>query len=89
MVWKELLEKLKGTPEPEVEYPNRFLKFYHGNKKRLLKERNKSYYDKRKEGICVRCQRSVVPSIIFCSYHQQKQVEYNKKARGQNNEIRK
>ena len=84
MVWKELLEKITGTPEPEVKYPNRFLKFYHGNKKRLLKERQKSYYDKRKEGICVRCQRPVVPSIIFCTYHQQKQVEYNKKARGDN-----
>ncbi len=84
MVWKELLEKITGTAEPEIEYPNRFLKFYHGNKKRLLKERQKSYYDKRKEGICVRCQRPVVPSIVFCTYHQQKQVEYNKKARGGN-----
>ena len=81
MVWKELLQKLRGETETDQDYPNRFLKFYHGNKRRLLKERKNSYYEKRKNGICVRCNRKVVPSIIFCSYHQQRQVEYNQKAR--------
>ena len=82
MVWKELLARLKRKGEAEEKYDNRFLKFYHGNKKRLLKERKKSYYDRRKEGICVRCSEKAVAGIIFCSYHQQRQVEYNKKARG-------
>lgn len=82
MVWKKLLARLRGKEEVNEEYDNRFLKFYHGNKKRLLKERKKSYYGRRKEGICVRCSEKAVAGIIFCSYHQQKQVKYNKKARG-------
>ena len=81
MVWKELLATLKRKEETKEEYTNRFLKFYHRNQKRLLKERKKSYYDRRKEGICVRCSEKVVSGIIFCPYHQQKQVEYNQKAR--------
>ncbi|MBI4152599.1 hypothetical protein HY495_02715 [Candidatus Woesearchaeota archaeon] len=81
MVWKEFLAKLKGKVEIKEEAANRFLKFYHRNQKRLLKERKKSYYNKRKEGICVRCSEKVVPGIIFCLHHQQKQVEYNQKAR--------
>ena len=40
MGFKELLEKLKNNDEPKSKkYPNRFLKFYHHNKGRLLKER--------------------------------------------------
>ena len=81
MVFKRLLQKLKGEKN-EAEYPNRFLKFYHANKGRLLKERRLSYYDKKKNGICVRCSRKASEGIVFCEYHQQKQVGYNKKARG-------
>lgn len=77
MIWRKLLSVFQGK---EL-HPNRFLRFYHLNKDRLLKERKKTYYDKRKEGICVRCSRKAVSGIIFCSYHQQKQAEYNQKAR--------
>jgi len=82
MVWKQLLEKLNWKKRKVEPQANRFLKFYYEHKKRLLKERKSAYYERKKSGICVRCQRKVVPSIIFCSYHQQKQVGYNEKARG-------
>ena len=81
MVFKKLLQKLKGEKK-EVEYPNRFLKFYHTNKGRLLKERKSTYLDKKKQGVCVRCGNKAQEGIVFCEYHQQKQVGYNKKARG-------
>ncbi len=75
---KKFLRKLKGE---DKEYPNRFLKFYHENKKRLIKERRSTYAQKRKKGICVRCNEKALKGIVFCSYHQQKQKEYNQKAR--------
>ncbi len=78
MVFKKILHKIKGKKK---EYPNRFLKFYHENKKKLNKERKGTYHKKQKSGICVRCKNKVVSGIVFCSYHQQKQKEYNKKAR--------
>ena len=81
MVFKQLLQKLKGEKN-EVEYPNRFLKFYHANKGRLLKERKWTYMDKKKQGVCVRCGNKALEGIVFCEYHQQKQIGYNKKARG-------
>ena len=62
-------------------YPNRFLKFYHHNKGRLLKERKSLYQDKKRNGICVRCNKKASEGIIFCGYHQQKQVVYNQQAR--------
>lgn len=62
-------------------YSNRFLKFYHLNRQRLLKERYAAYYSRRKSEICVRCKNPVVSGIIFCEYHQMKQKEYNQKAR--------
>jgi len=81
-MFKRIWEKLKIKPKvKKEEYPNRFLKFYHLNKKRLIKERRKNYSQKQKSGICVRCQKPVVPGIIFCEYHQQKQKEYNRQAR--------
>lgn len=84
MVFKELLQKLKGT-EAEQKYINRFVKFYHTNKGRLLKERKSLYHDKKKNGICVRCSRKALEGIVFCDYHQQKQVGYNKQARMKQN----
>ncbi|MAG73829.1 hypothetical protein CL620_05915 [archaeon] len=63
------------------EYKNRFLKFYHLNKKRLNKERRSTYTAKMKLGVCVRCKRKALKNIVFCSYHRAKQKEYNKKAR--------
>ncbi len=77
MVFRRLLQKLRG----EKNYPNRFVKFYHLNKKRLQKERNSIYFRKKEQGICVRCHRKASEGIIFCEYHQQKQIEYNKQAR--------
>ena len=68
----------KSNPE---EHSNRFLKFYHNNKGRLLKERKSLYYQKKQKGLCVRCNKKVLQDIIFCEYHQQKQVTYNKVAR--------
>ncbi|MBT3298355.1 hypothetical protein HN385_05495 [archaeon] len=62
-------------------YDNRFVKFYHLNKKRLNKERRGSYKSKSKGGICVRCNRKAVKDIVFCKYHQARQKEYNAKAR--------
>ncbi len=81
MGFKDLLLKLKSNRTEDQKYPNRFLKFYHNNKGRLLKERKSSYYEKKKNGICVRCNRNALEGIIFCDYHQQKQVGYNKQAR--------
>ncbi len=63
------------------EFENRFQKFYHLNKRRLNKERRGNYKRKAKSGICVRCSKKIVPGIVFCSYHQAKQKEYNAKAR--------
>ncbi|MBI4981040.1 hypothetical protein HZC30_05800 [Candidatus Woesearchaeota archaeon] len=77
-------EGAKGKEEKAEEsfkYPNRFVKFYHLNKEKLNKERRGSYTSRRKDGVCVRCKRKVVPGIVFCEYHQEKQKEYNKKAR--------
>ena len=77
MVIKKLLQKLKRKKE----YPNRFVKFYHLNKKRLDKERKSIYHDKRTKGICVRCNKKAVTKRIFCNYHRTLQKGYNKKAR--------
>ena len=77
MVLKKLLSKFSKKEE----YPNRFLKFYHKNKKRLNKERRSSYGERKKQGLCVRCNKKALKNIVFCSYHQKKQVSYNKKAR--------
>ncbi len=70
---KKLFRKRKFT--------NRHVKFYYLNKSRLTDERKSSYSSKKESGICVRCKRLAVPGIVFCSYHQAKQKEYNKKAR--------
>lgn len=78
---KKAEAKAGGEKEESQKYPNRFVKFYHLNKEKLNKERRGSYSSRRKEGTCVRCKRKVVPGIVFCEYHQQKQKEYNKKAR--------
>ena len=80
---KKFLKKLKDKKKSKdnTKYPNRFLKFYHLNKKRLIKERRSLYKRKRKAGVCVRCSQKVVPGIVFCSYHQKKQQVYNKNAR--------
>jgi hypothetical protein len=69
------------SEEKEKKYPNRFLKFYHQNKKRLNKERRGSYTGRKSSGTCVRCKKPALRGIVFCEYHQQKQKEYNKKAR--------
>jgi len=82
LVLKRLLKKLRGKKSSE-DYDNRFVKFYHLNKKRLCKERKGTYHDKKKSGICVRCNKKAVSGIVFCKYHQQMQVGYNKKARGE------
>ena len=84
-MFKKILQKL-GLAKKE-EYPNRFLQFYHLNKKRLITERRGNYDRKRKSGICVRCSHPVVPDIIFCAYHQEKQKEYNKLARSKHHEF--
>ena len=75
---KRLLSKLKRKKK---EYPNRFLKHYHENKKKLLKERKSLYNQKKEAGICVRCNKKALKDIIFCSYHKNMQKGYNKKAR--------
>jgi len=76
---KRLLNRIKRKGKKE--YSNRFLKFYHLNSNRLNKERRSSYKTRKKSGFCVRCKRKAVKGIVFCKYHQQKQKEYNKKAR--------
>ncbi len=79
---KELLNKLRGkSSEEEKEFQNRFVKFYHLNKKRLIKERRSAYYDKKKQGLCVRCNRKAVQGILFCEYHRQRQKSYNQISR--------
>jgi hypothetical protein len=76
---EKLANKQKAAEDSD--YKNRFVKFYHLNKERLIKERRGSYSERRNSGICVRCKRKVVPGIVFCEYHQAKQREYNQKAR--------
>lgn len=62
-------------------YPNRFLKFYHENKGRVNKNRRSKYTQHLKAGLCVRCNKKAASGIVFCTYHQQKQNQYNKNAR--------
>ncbi len=73
--------KKKVKKSINSKYPNRFVKFYHLNKKRLNNERRSSYITKKKKGICVRCNDKSVKGIVFCKYHRQKQKGYNKIAR--------
>jgi len=73
--------KEEKKEESSSEYPNRFLKFYYQNKERLNQERRGSYSSRKKDGTCVRCKQKSLPGIVFCEYHQQKQKEYNLKAR--------
>lgn len=75
---KRLLSKLR---KEKKDYPNRFLKFYHQNRKRLIKERRGNYKENKKQGVCVRCSKKALEGIVFCKYHQMKQKEYNRKAR--------
>ncbi len=84
MVFQKILSAIKSFTLKEDEYPNRFLKFYHLNHSRLNKERRGSYYHKKKTGTCVRCKQPRADGIIFCTYHQNKQKEYNAKARTKN-----
>ncbi len=86
---KKKSTKKNNTPKNDAknenqEYPNRFLKFYHLNQKRLNQERRGSYTQRKKAGICVRCLRKALPKIVFCDYHQKLQKGYNAKARGKN-----
>ncbi|PIZ50734.1 hypothetical protein COY27_05975 [Candidatus Woesearchaeota archaeon CG_4_10_14_0_2_um_filter_33_13] len=76
---KKLLSKFKRKEEKK--YPNRFLKFYYENQQRLNKERRSTYTEKKDAGICVRCNKKALSGIVFCDYHQKKQINYNKKAR--------
>ena len=78
MVLKKLFHKLIGKSK---RYPNRFLKFYHENKKRLNKERRSRYYTHKKKGLCVRCGHKALAGIVFCELHKKKQKIYNKNAR--------
>ena len=75
------VSKPKPAKSSKKAYPNRFLKFYHENKGRVNKNRRSMYTEHRKAGLCVRCTKKSAPGIVFCSYHQQKQNKYNKKAR--------
>src|SRR3989338_2016586 len=75
------LSKKQTLPLKDSEYPNRFLKFYHQISRRLNQERRTSYSERKKAGICVRCHKPVVPHLVFCEFHQQKQKGYNQKAR--------
>ena len=79
-MFKKLLGKLKRKEDKK--YPNRFLKFYYQNQEKLNQERRGSYSERKKSGICVRCNRKAVPGIVFCEVHQNLQKGYNQKARG-------
>ena len=76
---KRLLKKLKNKKAKK--YPNRFLKFYYENQNRLNKERRSTYSEKKKAGICVRCNKKALSGIVFCEDHKKMQKNYNKKAR--------
>lgn len=58
-------------------FKDRFQKFYHLNKERLIKERKAKYIKKKKLGLCVRCKKKAVGGTNFCQYHRDKQREYN------------
>ena len=72
-----MLKRLFGKKK----YANRFIKFYHQNKKKLNENRRLSYSERKKKKICVRCKKKALKGIVFCEYHQSKQKKYNKKAR--------
>lgn len=78
------LNFLKIFKKDDEEYDNRFLKFYHNNKKRLNKERRSKYQIHKEKGLCVRCSEPAVEGIVFCEYHKSKQKGYNAKARAKN-----
>lgn len=80
-MFRKLLQKLNLKRKEEKEYPDRFVKFYHLNQKRLIQERRSLYHQKKEQGICVRCHQKAQEGIVFCEYHKQKQVGYNHKAR--------
>jgi len=75
---------LRFFKDDDKEYDNRFLKFYHINKKRLNKERRSKYQIHKEKGLCVRCSKPSIEGIVFCDYHQSKQKGYNAKARAKN-----
>lgn len=81
MVLKKLINRITRRKTSNQVYSNRFLKFYHLNKSRLNKKRRSSYLKKKKVGICVRCNRKAIEGIVFCSYHQKKQIIYNHNSR--------
>jgi hypothetical protein len=81
MVLKKLINKITRRKNSNKVYFNRFLKFYHLNKFRLNKKRRSLYIRKKKSGICVRCNRKATDGIVFCSYHQKKQIIYNHNSR--------
>lgn len=76
---KKLLNRLRKKEEKK--YSNRFLKFYYENQNRLNKERRSTYSEKKKAGICVRCNKKALSGIVFCNHHKKLQKNYNKKAR--------
>lgn len=82
MVFRKLLRRFRGEKKDE-DYANRFVKFYHLNKKRLNKERRGSYKSKKKSGVCIRCSKKTVEDTVFCAYHRKQKQEYNRKMREQ------
>lgn len=83
---KKTKNKTKNSSLPPakmeaIEAPNRFLRFYYANRKELLAERKETYNEKAKKGICVRCKTKAVEGIKYCPVHQEKQKNYNRRAR--------
>jgi hypothetical protein len=78
---KKQAKKLRFKQVKAKDAPNRFLKFYYTHREDLLKERREIYYEKVKNGECIRCTRRAIKRIKFCNYHRKKQEEYNRIAR--------
>ena len=64
-----------------TDYKNRHLKHYHNNKSKLLKQRKSLYNQKLEANICVRCNQTAQTNKKLCTYHINKQKEYNRKSR--------
>ena len=61
-----------------TDYKNRHLKHYYKNKSKLLYERKSLYQEKLEANICVRCNEKAKQNKKLCTYHINKQKEYNK-----------
>ena len=70
--------KFKKVPVSK-KFKDRFQKFYYFHRGSLNNFRRRSYKDKKKAGICVKCKKKSLASSIFCAFHLRKSRIYNRR----------